>query len=688
MSPTRRAEHLRQEIQAHDHRYFTLVMPIISDYDYDLLMNELKTLEANHPELVTLDSPTQRVGGTPANAFPVVEHPIPMLSISNTYDAKEILDFDRRVGDLLGTKESWSYVVELKIDGVAISLRYADGLLISGATRGDGTRGDEITANLKTIRSIPLRIPVEHSAFARIEARGEVYLPHASFQKMNEERAGRGEPLFVNPRNAAAGSLKLLDSRQVAERPLQAFIYFLRFEQETASVAADPLLESHAQRLGWLAKHGFPTNPHARRCETIQAVIACCDEWEEKRATLPYDIDGLVIKVDHIRLQERLGATQKSPRWVVAYKYKAQRTSTLLKDITLQVGRTGVITPVAVLEPVFLAGSTISRATLHNEEEIRRKDIRVGDTVFIEKGGDVIPKVVEVDFSRRPDGSRVFDLPTTCPVCGSSLTRIPDEVATRCENAACAAQIQARVEHFASRDAMDIDGFGPAITEQILASRLIQDVGDIYALTKEQLTALDRLGEKSADNLLRAIGVSKERPLDRVLFGLGVPHVGERAARLIATRLRSLDAIQNATPDLLATIPEIGPAIAASVNGFFQNPANRMIVEKFRRAGLALALPDLPPAHPGDAQPLAGRIFVLTGMLERQTRDEAAARIEAAGGRVTSSVSKKTDYVIAGENAGSKLDKARELAVTVLDETTFESLLSNASDPVQLPAEL
>lgn len=689
MTPAERIERLRREIREHDHRYFVLADPIISDYDYDLVMKELQSLEAAHPDLISADSPTHRVGGAPLSAFPPVRHPIPMLSISNTYDAAEVRDFDRRVRDLLVDTDPPAYVVELKIDGVAVSLRYEDGLLKSGATRGDGVQGDDITANLRTIRSLPLGIPVEHPAFARVEVRGEVYLPHTRFEKMNRLRSERDEPLFANPRNAAAGSLKLLDPRQVAERPLQAFIYFLRFEDEPAVLAANSTLDSHYRRLEWLAGHGFPANPNARRFDTIENAMTYCDEWEQKRDALPYDIDGMVIKVDSVRLQERLGATLKSPRWVVAYKFKARRAVTKLKDIHLQVGRTGVVTPVAILEPVLLAGSTISRATLHNEDEIRRKDIRAGDTVFIEKGGDVIPKVVEVDLSQRPADTQPFDMPSTCPVCGSTLVRSDTEVAVRCENTVCPAQVQARIEHFASRDAMDIDGFGPAVTEQLLAEGLIHDIGDLYTLTREQLSALERMGEKSADNLLRSLDASKNQTLDRVLFGLGIQHVGERAARQIATHFRSVEAVMNANPETLVAIPEIGPAIAESVARFFHNPIHRAIVEKLRHAGLSMTLPEPAPRPPDTGMPLSGKIFVLTGTLQRYSRDEATARIEALGGRVTSGVSKKTDFVVAGEDSGSKLRKAGELGVSVLDEEAFEKLLvTDNAQPSQMELKL
>ena len=678
MSPVDRIKQLRQEIRDHDHRYHVLAEPVVSDYHYDVLMKELLDIEAAHPDLVAPDSPTQRVGGAPYSSFPVVTHPVPMLSISNTYDADEILDFDRRVRDILGDEEAYSYVVELKIDGVAVSLRYEDGLLILGSTRGDGVQGDNITANLRTIRSIPLRIAVDHPAMNQLEVRGEVYLSHAGLEQMNQVRSEREDPLFANPRNATAGSLKLLDSRQVAERPLQVFLYSLRFEDETGVLAVQPELDSHYGRLQWLAGHGFSTNTNAQRFDTIDGAIGYCKAWESKRSDLPYDIDGMVIKVDSIRLQQELGATLKSPRWVVAYKFAAQRAVTRLNDIRLQVGRTGVVTPVAELEPVFLAGSTISRATLHNEDEILRKDIRIGDTVVIEKGGDVIPKVVEVDFDKRQEGAPPFKMPAECPVCHTPLMRIQDEVAVRCENVSCPAQIQARLEHFTARNAMDIDGFGPAVAEQLLSHDLMQDVGDIFSLTQEQFMALERMGPKSADNLIRSIEASKDRPLDRILFSLGIPHVGERAARQIADRRRSLDQIMTATVEELATIPEIGPTIAESVVNFFQNDQNRTVIEKLRQAGLNMKLPELPVGTASQA--LNGKIFVITGTLSNYTRDEAAARIESSGGRVTASVSKKTNYILAGESAGSKLDKAQALGIQVLDETAFEQLFETGSD--------
>ena len=678
MSPVDRIKQLRQEIRDHDHRYHVLAEPVVSDYDYDVLMKELLDIEAAHPDLVAPDSPTQRVGGAPYSSFPVATHPVPMLSISNTYDADEILDFDRRVRDILGDEEAYSYVVELKIDGVAVSLRYEDGVLILGSTRGDGVQGDNITANLRTIRSIPIRIAVDHPAINQLEVRGEVYLSHAGLEQMNQVRSDREDPLFANPRNATAGSLKLLDSRQVAERPLQVFLYSLRFEDETGVLAVQPELDSHYGRLQWLAGHGFSTNTNAQRFDTIDGAIGYCKAWESKRSDLPYDIDGMVIKVDSIRLQQELGATLKSPRWVVAYKFPAQRAVTRLSDIRLQVGRTGVVTPVAELEPVFLAGSTISRATLHNEDEILRKDIRIGDTVVIEKGGDVIPKVVEVDFDKRQEGAPPFKMPAECPVCHTPLMRIQDEVAVRCENVSCPAQIQARLEHFTARNAMDIDGFGPAVAEQLLSHGLMQDVGDIFSLTQEQFMALERMGPKSADNIVRSIEASKDRPLDRILFSLGIPHVGERAARQIADRRRSLDQIMTATVEELATIPEIGPTIAESVVNFFQNDQNRTVIEKLRQAGLNMKLPELPVGTASQA--LNGKIFVITGTLAKYTRDEAAARIESSGGRVTASVSKKTNYVLAGESAGSKLDKAQALGIQVLDETAFEQLFETGSD--------
>jgi len=681
MSPAERIEVLRRDIRSHDHRYFVLDDPVISDYDYDMLVKELRDLESAHPDLITPDSPTQRVGGSPSSSFPVVRHPVPMLSIGNTYNDGEIRDFDRRIRDLLGPQREYAYAVELKIDGVAVSLRYEDGALALGATRGDGEQGDDITANLRTIRSIPLRIAEERPLLNNIEVRGEVYLPHDGFRELNALRAEREEPLFANPRNATAGSLKLRDPRIVAERPLRVFLYTLRFEDESGALAEQPDLDSHFERLHWLAGQGFPTNREARRFAAIGEVIDFCHAWGERRSSLPYDIDGMVIKVDSIGLHGELGATMKSPRWAIASKFAAQRATTRLTDIRLQVGRTGVVTPVAELEPVFLAGSTISRATLHNEEEIRRKDLRVGDTVVIEKGGDVIPKVVSVDMSKREDGATPFVMPTACPVCETTLVRVGDEVAVRCGNAACPAQTQARVTHFTARNAMDIEGFGPAVTEQILAKGLIGDVGDIYRLTREQLGTLERMGEKSAENLLRGIEASRDRPLDRLLFSLGIPHVGERVARQIADRFRSIDGIRAASEEELVAVPEIGPKIAESILSFFRNERNLEIVGKLGEAGLNVEVdvPDVPEggAEDGaDSQALADKIFVITGTLSRYTRDEMSTQITAAGGRVTSSVSKKTDYLVYGENAGSKLKKAQSLGVRSLNEEEIEALLT------------
>lgn len=683
MSPAERIEVLRRKIRTHDHRYFVLADPAISDYDYDMLVNELRDLESAHPDLITPDSPTQRVGGTPTSSFPVVRHPVPMLSISNTYNDEEIRDFDRRIRDLLGPERAYAYTVELKIDGVAVSLRYENGALSLGATRGDGEQGDDITANLRTIRSIPLRIAEERTRLNNIEVRGEVYLPHDGFRDLNALRAEREEPLFANPRNATAGSLKLRDPRVVAERPLRVFLYTVRFEDENGAITEQPELDSHFERLSWLAGQGFPTNMEARRFDTIGEVIDFCHAWEKRRSSLSYDIDGTVIKVDSIALHGELGATLKSPRWAIAGKFAAQRAITRLTDIRLQVGRTGVVTPVAELEPVFLAGSTISRATLHNEEEIARKDLRVGDTVFIEKGGDVIPKVVSVDLSRRETEAAEFVMPTVCPVCETPLVRVGDEVAVRCGNAACPAQTQARVTHFTARNAMDIEGFGPAVTEQILGNGLIGDVGDIYRLNREQLGTLERMGEKSADNLLRGIEASRDRPLDRLLFGLGIPHVGERAARLIAEHFRSIDGIRAASEEELVDVPEIGPKIAESIVSFFGNDRNLEIVGKLKVAGLRMDL-EAPeggadsraPEGGAQAQVLADKIVVITGTLANYTREEMADKITAAGGRVTSSVSKKTDYLVAGENAGSKLRKAQSLGVKILNEEETEALLS------------
>jgi len=662
MKAEERIIQLREMIREHDYRYYVLGEPIISDYEYDQLMKELIELERQRPELITPDSPTQRVGGEPTEEFPTVTHPTPMLSLDNTYSEDELRDFDRRVRTFLGGEE-FRYVAELKIDGVAISLIYRDNILVQGATRGDGFHGDEITQNLRTIRSIPLRLKEE---VTDCEVRGEAYLTIKEFERINREREQRGEKLFANPRNAAAGSLKLQDPRLVSERRLSFLAYWLNL---SAGV-----IKTHGEALDLLSRLGFVVPPHRKGCQSIEEVLDFCREWEEKREELPYEIDGVVVKVDSFDQQGRLGTTAKNPRWAIAYKFAASQATTVLRDIALQVGRTGAVTPVAVLDPVRLAGSTISRATLHNEDEIRRKDIRIGDTVILEKGGDVIPKVVGVVREKRSPDSVPYVFPDRCPVCGSPLHREAGEVAVRCENLRCPAQLRRRIQHFASRRAMDIEGLGEAIVDQLVDEGLVKDYADLYYLKAEDLIPLERMAEKSATNLITAIQNSKKAPLDRLIFAIGIRHVGTNVARVLAREFRSMDRLSRASLEELESIEEIGPTIAASVVRFFAEEENRRVIEKLRRAGLRFALEEeeFKPAGPS---PFEGKTVVLTGSLSRYTRDEAGELIRRLGGKVTSSVSKKTDLVIVGESPGSKYEKALQLGLATATEEEFIKML-------------
>lgn len=665
MDVKRHIEKLREEIRKHDYLYYVKNEPILSDYDYDMLMKELIDLEGRHPELITPDSPSQRVGGEPTETFPTVLHHVSMLSLDNTYSPDELQDFHRRVMELL-PGERVEYVAELKIDGVAVSLRYEGGVFVQGATRGDGVRGDDITPNLKTIRSIPLRLLTDDPGLMDIEVRGEVYFPKDTFQALNEERDKAGERPFANPRNAAAGSLKLQDPQQVARRGLDIFIYALVSEGEHLT---------HFESLESMSRIGLHVNPDYRLCDSIDDVLAYCHLWEEKRHELDYETDGMVIKVNSPAQQRILGSTSKSPRWMIAFKFPTQEAITVLKDIQLQVGRTGALTPVALLDPVQLLGTTIARATLHNFDEIRRKDIRIGDHVVLEKGGEVIPKVVKVISEKRPPGTVPFREPQQCPVCGGALVHVPDEVAIRCENVNCPAQLKRRLEHFASRGAMDIEGLGPALVEQLVEQRLVSDYGDLYSLTPEHLASLERMAEKSARNVLAAIEESKDNPLYRLIFGLGIRHVGINAARILAGRYPSLDQLSKAQPEELEGINEIGPTMAASIEAFFQNEQNRSVLEKLKRGGVRFE--DEKPVDEEAEGLLSGKTFVLTGTLKAFTRSEAGQRIRSKGGRVSSSVSAQTDYVVAGEDPGSKLDKAHQLGVATLSENEFKKMLGD-----------
>jgi len=669
-SAVERARQLRDQINEHNYNYYILSQPTIGDREFDALLEELQRLEAEHPELVTPDSPTQRVGSDLTAEFPTVTHTRPMLSLGNTYTPDEIREFDRRVRDRLEGR-AFSYVAELKIDGVAVSLTYEDGRLVCGATRGNGEQGDDVTANIRTIRSLPLQVrPVEvdGALLRNFEVRGEVYMAKEDFLAMNAERELAGEKTFANPRNSTAGTLKLLDPRIVAGRPLAIFLYYL---------ATDDLrLRSHADNLNLLKSLGFPTNPHWRRCATIDDVLAYCAEQEAGRYELPYEIDGVVVKVDALRQQDELGMISKSPRWAIAYKFEARTARTTLDDITLQIGRLGRVTPVAELHPVLLAGSTISRATLHNADFITEKDIRIGDTVVIEKGGDVIPKVNEVVIEARPETAVEYAFPELCPCpVKTTLHRPEGEANHYCEHAECPWQIRGRIQHFASRAALDIEGLGEKVVDQLVTLGWLRSYADIYDLhtRRDEIAALERWGEKSADNLLAGIEKSKERPFARVLFAIGIRHVGSTVARTIASELNTIDAILNATEEELTAIGAIGPRIAESIIRFVGDPGNRELIERLRAAGVQMSGP-AKPAVAADS-PIAGKTFVLTGTLESYTRDQASALIETRGGKVTSSVSKKTDYVLAGAEAGSKLEKAEKLGVRVLDEREFRELL-------------
>ncbi len=655
----KRAARLRREIARHDRLYYVEHRPEITDEAYDRLLRELAQIESRFPDLVVSDSPTQRVGGAPLEGFPTFRHTVPMMSLGNTYSREELQAFAERVQRFL-KGEACEFVAELKIDGVAVSLRYQGGLFVQGATRGDGTFGDDVTGNLRTIRSIPLRL--EHSA-RPIDVRGEVYLSRSGFQRLNEERLARNEEPFANPRNAAAGSLKLLDPRITAGRPLEIFIYDL-IDLE------DPPAWQH-EKLARLARWGFPVNPNHRRCADLDAVNRFCDEWAEKRDRLDYDIDGVVVKVDDVGQQVRLGATAKSPRWAIAFKYAARQATTVIETIEVQVGRTGTLTPVARLQPVKLAGSTIRRATLHNEDEIRRKDIRVGDTVLIEKGGDIIPKVVKVILHPGAPRSAPFEMPGSCPDCGGAIERPENEVASRCVNPFCPAQLQRTISHFVSRTAMDIEGMGKALIEQLVSRGLLQDYADIYTLKAETLAALERMGRKSAENLTAAIAQSKRRPLARLIYALGIRYVGSKTAETLAQHYGSLQQLTQASAMDLEAIDEVGPRIAASMEAFFASERNQRVLKKLAQAGVQME-----EARPKTERvgPLAGKRFVFTGALSLP-RHEAEERVRTLGGTASASVSRKTDYVVFGDAPGSKLQKARQLGVTCLEEKAFVDLL-------------
>jgi DNA ligase (NAD+) len=659
-----RARHaaLIDEIERHDHRYYILADPEISDFDYDALIRELVAVEHQYPGLRRHDSPTQRVGGDITRDFPTVAHDTPMLSLSNAYSEAELRDFHRRVREALDS-EDVTYLAELKFDGVALSLRYRDGILERAATRGDGLQGDDITTNVRTIRSLPLRVPGDGTP-PLFEVRGEVIMYKADFAKLNDEREAQGEKLFANPRNSAAGTLKIQDSSIVAHRKLRAFVYSIPTSINGVHTQADALQ--------WLRERGFPVDEHYAVCPDIDAVLDFCARWEEQRDELPYDIDGVVVKVNSLSAQQRLGAVARSPRWALAWKFASRKASTRLRDISFQVGRMGAVTPVAELIPVLLAGSTISRATLHNEDFIRALDLRPGDLVTIEKGGDVIPKVTSADHTSRSSESRPFAFISYCPSCQSPLSRPEGQAAWFCENQACPAQVRGRIEHFASRGAMDIEGLGEAVVDILVGQGFVHTVADLYELHKrrEELERIERFGRKSVDKLLESIERSKGRPFDRVLYAVGIRFVGQGVSRLLTDHFRSMEALAAASVEELQQVNGIGARIADSVYAFFRNADSAAMLRALGSAGLVMRLADRPVERHAF---FSGKTFVITGTLIGYSRDEAKALIERYGGKVTGSVSARTSCVLAGDAAGSKLDKARSLGIPVIDEEEFVS---------------
>jgi DNA ligase (NAD+) len=658
---------LRDKIRYHEHRYYVLDDPEISDAEFDRLTNELKALEAEHPELITPDSPTQRVGGKPREGFVKVGHSTPMLSLDNAYNEEELRDWERRVHELTGEARV-DYVCELKLDGMSLALRFEGGRLGLGITRGDGTVGEDVTLNVRTVRSVPLTIPAKTLAKAGLspdfEVRGELLMPLSAFQRMNDEREQQALAKFANPRNATAGTVRVLEPNITASRRLDFFSYLLLSQGHT-------IFERHSESLKALQIAGFKVNPNHRLVHNLDQVFAFISEWEAKRETLPYEIDGIVVKVDRIALQEELGYTGKAPRWAIAYKYAARSGVTRIEDILVQVGRTGKLTPVAALKPVSIGGTTVSRATLHNMDEIDRLGVRIGDWVSVERGGDVIPKVVKVLHDKdKPRGTGEFHMPERCPECGGHVVRAEGEADHRCVNANCPAKLRESIRHFASRGVMNIEGMGDALVNQLVETGLVKDVADIYQLKEEKLLALERMGKKSAQNILDEIENSKKLPLERVIYGLGIRFVGERTAQFLAEHFGSMDALMQASEEELQQVNEIGPRVSASIREFLDEPKNVALVERLRQAGLTFK-----GQKKRRATTLAGKTFVLTGTLERHTREEAKKLIEDAGGKVAGSVSKKTDYVVAGAEAGSKLDKARELGVPIIGEKEMEELV-------------
>lgn len=656
---------LREAVRRHDYLYHVLDAPEISDREYDELFRSLLELEARYPQLVTPDSPTQRVAGRPLESFERVLHPVPLLSLANASDLQDLRAFDRRVRSLLAGEEV-EYVVELKIDGLSVALTYEGGLLTLGATRGDGQIGEDVTANLKTVRSIPLSLNHGDRVPARLVVRGEVFMPRPSFERLNRKREELGEEPFANPRNAAAGSVRQLDPRVAAGRDLGSYIYSILFVE-----GASP--SRHWEALQLLEAWGFKVNPHRRLCRTIEEVGEFCLEWEARRGSLQYEVDGMVVKVDSLDQQARLGATSRNPRWAIAFKFQPAQAATRVKNIFVSVGRTGVLTPIAELEPVVVAGSTVSRASLHNEDIVAEKDVRAGDLVLVHKAGDVIPEIIRVVEEERTGNEMPFRMPSRCPVCGSEARRLEGEAATRClAGMTCPAQVREAIIHFASRDAMDIEGVGPAVVDKLLEAGLIRDAADLYMLMAEDLAALPGFGRKSAANLVKAIDASRRNPLRRIIYALGIRFVGVRTASILADHFRSLDRLRAASQVDLTALPEIGPKIAESVSNFFRQEDTRRFLDRLLAAGVR---PEEPAESPVEVQPLKDLIFVFTGGLQSMSRKEAQEAVERLGARTSSSVSSATSFVVAGEDPGSKLERARELGVRVLDEAGFLDLL-------------
>ena len=655
-SAEKRINELHELLNQYNYQYHVLDKPSVPDSEYDQLLRELIELEDEFPDLKSEDSPSQRVGGTILDSFNKVEHRTPMLSLGNAFNEEDLRDFDRRVRQAVG--DDFSYVCELKIDGLAVSLRYEDGVFVQGATRGDGSIGEDITSNLKTIRSIPLKISEQMS----FEVRGEAFMPKGSFEALNKIKEENGEEPFANPRNAAAGSLRQLDPKIAASRNLDIFLYALADIGDTG-------IDSHSEGLDTLDKLGFKTNPERKRCATIEEVLDFVGKWTEERPNLSYDIDGIVIKVDSLDQQQELGTTAKSPRWAIAFKFPAEEVITVLKEIELSVGRTGVVTPTAILEPVRVAGTTVQRASLHNEDLIREKDIKIGDHVVIKKAGDIIPEVVNVLEEKRTGDEQEFLMPTHCPECESELVRLEGEVALRCINPKCPAQIREGLIHFVSRNAMNIDGLGEKVISQLFREKLIEDVADLFRLERDQLLQLERMGEKSVDNLLEAIQTSKANSLEKLLFGLGIRHVGAKAAKTLAQEFGSMDRLMEVGKEELTNVNEIGDKMADAIVAYFENDEVKELIQELKDAGVNLEYKGPKPVAVSDVDSyFAGKTIVLTGKIERLSRNEAKEKIEMLGGKVTGSVSKKTDLVIAGEEAGSKLTKANELNIEVWDE--------------------